>query len=102
MRYYFNIKDGQTTLDDEGTELADMDAVKVEAVHSGADLIKGMQGAQFWTGEPWSLWVTDKPSGGGNTILTLTLSSCSATDRLGNATAQTLVGNLRGGEPVDP
>ena len=66
MRYYFNVKDGTTMLDEEGIELDDMSAVKKEAVQSSAD---------FWTGEPWLLWVTDQPNGGGNTVLTLTFSS---------------------------
>jgi hypothetical protein len=75
MRYYFNIKDGKTMLDEEGMELDSMDAVRDEAVQSSADMLKGLHGEQFWTGEPWLLWVTDQPNGGGNTLLTLTFSS---------------------------
>ena len=75
MRYYFNIKDGQEVLDDEGMELPDMDAVKNEAVQSSSDMLKEIYGEHFWTGEPWLLWVTDQPNGGGNTMLTLTFSA---------------------------
>jgi hypothetical protein len=75
MRYYFNIKDGKTMLDEEGIELDDMEAVRNEAVQSSADMLKGLHGEHFWTGEPWMLWVTDQPNGGGNTLLTLTFSS---------------------------
>jgi hypothetical protein len=75
MRYFFNFKDGKTILDDEGTELADIKAVKKEAVQSSAELLKGHDSEQFWTGEPWILWVTDQPNGEGNTVLTLTFSS---------------------------
>jgi hypothetical protein len=75
MRYFFNIRDGKTMLDEEGIEFDDMDAVKNEAVQSSADMLKGLKGEHFWTGEPWTLWVTDQPNGGGNTLLTLTFSS---------------------------
>ena len=52
-----------------------MEAVRNEAVQSSADMLKGLHGEHFWTGEPWMLWVTDQPNGGGNTLLTLTFSS---------------------------
>jgi hypothetical protein len=72
MRCYFNIRDGETSLDEEGLELRDMEAVKDEAVQATADLVKGMKGSAFWSGETWKMWVTDKPKGAGNTLLTLT------------------------------
>jgi len=75
MRYYFNIRDGDTLLDDEGLELDDMDAVKSEAVNSAADSLKDLENPDFWKGEAWTLWVTDQPNGGGNTLLTLSLSA---------------------------
>jgi hypothetical protein len=75
MRYYFNIKDGITILDNEGTEFADLSAVKEEAVRSSGDMLKGLNGEHLWAGEPWLLWVSDQPNGGGNTVLTLTFSA---------------------------
>jgi hypothetical protein len=75
VRYFFHLKDGQTILDDEGIEFESMDLVKNEAVQSSADMLKALHGAHFWSGEPWLLWVTDQPNGGGNTVLTLTFSS---------------------------
>jgi hypothetical protein len=75
MRYYFNIKDGTTVLDDEGMELNDLAAVKEEALHSSSDMLKGLGGDHFWGGEPWLMWVTDKPNGEGNAVLTLTFSA---------------------------
>jgi hypothetical protein len=75
MRYYFNIKDGTTIHDDEGMEFDNIGAVKEEAIRSSNDLLKGLQGEHFWTGEPWVLWVSDQPNGGGNTVLTLTFSA---------------------------
>ena len=75
MRYYFNLKDGHTIFDDEGMEFDDMEGVKNEAIKSSADMLKSLNGEQFWKGEPWLLWVTDQPNGGGNTLLTLTFSA---------------------------
>lgn len=70
MRYYFHVKDGHTILDDVGTDLLDLDAVKTEALRCSEELLKGMDhGKHFWTGEPWNLMVTDRPDGGGTTFL---------------------------------
>ncbi|HEY5965134.1 MAG TPA: hypothetical protein VIU42_14050 [Xanthobacteraceae bacterium] len=38
-RFYFNIQDGETLLDDEGMELPDLDAVRHEAVQSSAEML---------------------------------------------------------------
>ena len=70
-RFYFNITDGETMLDDEGMEFPDLDAVRHEAVQSSAEMLKDMEGRKFWTGEPWKLWVTDRPDGHGNVVLML-------------------------------
>ena len=75
MRYYFHVQDGVELLDDEGIELSDMNAVREEAIQSSGELVTGLHGPDFWTGEPWKLWVTDLPSGGGNTLLRLTFSA---------------------------
>ena len=73
-RYYFNIKDGQTILDDEGMDLPDMFAVRHEAIQSSGEMLKDMEGGKFWSGEPWKLWVTDEPEGAGNILFTLEFS----------------------------
>ena len=72
--YYFNIKDGKTLLDATGLEFADMEAVKDEAVKCSTDMLKGVHSDALWSGEPWVLWVSDQPNGGGKTVLTLTFS----------------------------
>jgi hypothetical protein len=72
QRYSFNLKDGSVILDEQGVELADMDAVRKEAMSASLELLRGMQAAgEFWSGEPWKLWVTDEPNGAGKTVLTL-------------------------------
>jgi hypothetical protein len=75
VRYYFNVKDGITIHDQEGMDLAGMDAAKKETVRTSGDMLGGLHSESFWSGDPWALWVTDQPSGGGNTILALAFSS---------------------------
>src|SRR4051812_6168060 len=71
MRYFFHVRDGHETLDAQGVELHDMAAMKNEALQSSVELLQGMRGSNFWKGESWTLWVTDKPSGAGKTLLAL-------------------------------
>jgi hypothetical protein len=75
MRYYFHVRDGENVFDDEGTELGSLADVRTEAALSAAEILKGPRNANFWTGQPWILWVTDQPDGGGNTLLEITLGS---------------------------
>ena len=76
MRYYFHVTNGETSLDEEGVELSSLTAVREEAVLSSAEMLKGTRHpVSFWSGEPWMLWVTDKPNGGGNTILAVTFAA---------------------------
>jgi|SRR5215218_1978750 len=71
MRYFFHVKDGKEILDQEGVELLDLSGVKEEAIKASAELLGGLHEEEFWNGEPWKLWVTDKPNGAGTTLLTL-------------------------------
>ena len=75
MRYYIHVQDGAEMLDEDGIELSGMEAVRLEAIQASAELLKGQHGAHFWSGEPWKLWVTDQPKGGGTTVLKLTFSA---------------------------
>jgi hypothetical protein len=73
-RYYFHLKDIQIILDGKGTELADMEAVRKEAVMIFRDVLRG--DFDFWSGSsPWRIWVTDRPNGKGDTLLVLQLSA---------------------------
>ena len=69
-RYYFNIKDGQTTLDTDGVELADMDAVRKQAVIATGTMLHD-HGAEFWKDRDWQMWVTDEA---GSTVCALRIS----------------------------
>jgi hypothetical protein len=74
-RFYFNVQDGHTSLDDEGQELASLaEARRLAIVHSGEILRDGGSDG-LWTGEPWRMWVTDEPAGGGKTLFTLKFSA---------------------------
>jgi hypothetical protein len=75
-RYYFHSKNGKVTLDAEGLELADIDAVREEAYFFGRETVWAAPGGRpFWTGESQSVWVTDGPNASGQTVLALELSA---------------------------
>jgi hypothetical protein len=70
--YYFHVTDGATILDDQGYDLPDLTAVRRAALATSVEVLGGIKaGPMFWSGEPWKLWVTDGPNGGGATLLTL-------------------------------
>jgi hypothetical protein len=69
-RYFFNIIDGKTLLDDEGGEFADFDRVRAEAVRASSEMLRGLDDESLRACEPWKMWVTDQPKGAGNTVHT--------------------------------
>ena len=72
MRFYFHVKDGSTILDDEGSEFPSVEAVKNNAIRASGEMLRGLDhDLNFWSGEPWKLWVTDDPNATGKTILEL-------------------------------
>lgn len=58
-RYFFNIMDGNTERDDEGTELPDIYTAQDQAVRMSGELLRDM-GAKFWNGTEWKLDVLDE------------------------------------------
>ena len=65
MRYYFNIRVGKNLLDEEGTELDTMEAVRNGAVQSSADS-KGLHGeGTFLVGRSLAT-LGDRPTQGGD------------------------------------
>ncbi|SOB87441.1 hypothetical protein SAMN06297144_2573 [Sphingomonas guangdongensis] len=58
LRYFFYIRDGQTFVDLQGTELADIHAAKREAVQFAGHLLSD-QPDTAWDGTKWVLRVTD-------------------------------------------
>ena len=74
-RYYFNIDDGHRTIDNEGSELPDLQAAREEALTTSGDTLRDGGGPHLWNGRPWRLWVTDQPGGAGKTLFTLHFSA---------------------------
>jgi hypothetical protein len=75
QRYYFNLKDGRTVLDKEGTEFPDIHAARREAVRYGGEILRDGADESLWKSEPWRLWVTDQPNGEGKTFFALNFSA---------------------------
>ena len=57
-RYFFNIHDGTSFIDRQGTELPDLAAVRREAVHTSAKVLK--DSADYWDGTEWRMEVMDE------------------------------------------
>ncbi len=70
-RYFFNVHDGRDYPDDEGTELPDLATVRAEALRSSGEMLRDSKGAGFWSGDDWTMNVTDEA---GKTVLTLRFS----------------------------
>jgi hypothetical protein len=77
--YYFNLRDGHESLDNEGTELVDINAARAAAVTYSGEVLRERHGATLWKGQPWELWVTDQPGGKGKTFFTLNFSAVEGT-----------------------
>jgi hypothetical protein len=73
--HYFHHSNGKLFLDDVGTELADLNSVRTEAVRTCRDLMWSETASSLWSGAPWKLWVTDMPNDSGKTVLTLEVSA---------------------------
>lgn len=80
-RYFFNIHDGETSLDEEGTDLSDPRAASVAAVAMSGELIRD-HAARFWPGHLWKLDVTDER---GAVVFTLNLAAHGASGIGGEA-----------------
>jgi hypothetical protein len=75
-QYYFNVSDGQTVLDQDGQEMADLAAARQEAMAAAGQMLSEHRPA--WDGAKWEMWVTDEPDGRGKTLLSLVFA---ATDK---------------------
>jgi hypothetical protein len=73
--FYFNIRDGGTVLDDQGTELVGVAEARDEALRCSGEMLRDGAGPAMWDGQPWTMWVTDQPNGGGKTLFTLKFSA---------------------------
>ena len=58
-RYFFHLIDGQFLVDEVGTELPDMAAVRAMAVQASGEMLRDL-GRDAWTGSEWQMHVTDE------------------------------------------
>ena len=74
-RYFFHTEGKYARLDEEGTELPDLKAVRAEAVQTTGEMLRdaGLRlcSDDMHNGEPWRLWVTDRPGGSGITHISI-------------------------------
>jgi hypothetical protein len=66
-RYYFNVIDGRSIIDDEGTELADPNAAKMEAIHLIGGILRDL--ASVPERRDWRIEVASE----GSTIFSIAL-----------------------------
>ena len=74
-RYHFHVKDGYTSLDEQGIELPGLTEARNMAVTHSGELLKDGASAHLWSGEPWFLWVTEDSKGEGEIVLKLQFSA---------------------------
>lgn len=61
-RYYFHTQNGDRVRDDQGEELADLNAARNEALTVLGEILR-YRGAAFWTTGSFSVIVTDAKGG---------------------------------------
>jgi len=57
-RFHFNVQDGASSPDEEGTDLPDLEAARMSATALAGELLKDNARA-FWQCPEWQLTVTD-------------------------------------------
>ena len=58
-RYFFNVYDGYSSFDQDGTELPDIYTAHSEAIRLSGEILREV-GGKFWNGTEWKLEVTDE------------------------------------------
>ena len=72
LRFFFHVHDGQDFPDTEGSKLPNLAAAQSEAIRASGDMLRGHKGgADFWTGDDWTMNVVDEM---GQRVLTLRFS----------------------------
>jgi hypothetical protein len=69
-RFFFNIHDGTSFIDHQGTDLPDLKAVRREAIQTTAKMLK--DSADYWDGTEWRMDVLNE---GHELVLQLTFSA---------------------------
>ena len=71
MRYFFSCEGAQNFRDEEGTELADLNEARLQAVQNASEILRDKPEA-FATSSRWRAYVTDAA---GSTVFVLNLST---------------------------
>jgi len=58
-RYFFDIHDGASSPDRDGTELADLRAARVQAIETAGAILRESPDS-LWVGHPWRMEVMDE------------------------------------------
>ncbi len=66
-RYFFHVRDGVVMPDTEGTDLANVDVARKQAVRFAGEFLQDY-GDGFWQEADWRVWVTDES---GDTVCAL-------------------------------
>jgi hypothetical protein len=67
QRYFFHVRDGETSLDQVGFECADINDVRTQAIRAAGETLRDL-GPDFWKHGNWTMWVEDES---GSTVLSL-------------------------------
>jgi hypothetical protein len=70
-RYFFNVIDGRSIIDNQGSELAGLKEARVEAIQLAGAILRD-EGDTFWNGQEWHMDVTDAS---GQSVLKLRFSA---------------------------
>ena len=73
--FYFHVEDDRTVLDQQGTELPDIEAARREAITTAGEMLRNGSGAVIWSGKAWRMWVTSDPAGTSKPLFTLRFSA---------------------------
>ncbi|MBV8747992.1 MAG: hypothetical protein JO134_23430 [Xanthobacteraceae bacterium] len=74
-RFYFNTENDHSEIDPDGTELADADLARQEALMMLAEMIRDGKGSSLWKGKPYRVWVSDGPGGSGHVLFSVRVSA---------------------------
>jgi hypothetical protein len=77
-RFYFNVLDGIDLPDDEGYELPDLKAARIEATKVAGEMLRDGPPEKFWNGEAWQLTVTDGPTAKARVLVLLKVTAAVA------------------------
>ena len=62
-RYFFNIDDGHTTIDNEGSEHPDLQSARQEALVTSSETLRDGGGPYLWSGKQWRCGSRTSPVG---------------------------------------